>query len=308
MPFLLLCRNKRLDMAPDSFYLDLPLLRTFIAVVDHQSFSLAANELHRTQSAVSQQVKKLEQVVGRPLLHKQGRELQVSEAGQLIYQHGWQMLRIEQKLKEELYHEEIRGKVRLGIPEDLATHYLLPILARFREQYPHIQLSVECDLTERLYHRYQANQFELAILKHEQLNVAYHDRIVKTWYDPLVWVAQSQAASKAWQQQETLPVIVSPEPCVYRRQVLHRLAAAKKGVTLVYVSESYNSKIFALRTGMGLAALPQSLVPKDCAVIKQGLPSLSPTRISLFRSEIQAKVAEYLRDSIIESFDAQLAN
>lgn len=293
-------------MDPNTLYLDLPLLRTFITVVDQQGFSLAANELHRTQSAVSQQIKKLEQMVGQPLLNKQGRGLNMTEAGKLVYQYGWKMLQVEQKLREELYSEEITGRVRLGIPEDLATHYLLPILARFREQYPRIQLAVECDLTERLYQSYQSNEYELAVLKHEQLNVAYADRIVKTWYDPLVWVGRDAEECAAWQRSDRIPIIVSPEPCVYRRQVLHRLASAQLAADLTYVSESYNSKLLAVRAGLGLAALPQSLIPEDCVIVKEGLPALSPTQISLFHSEIQAKVAQYLRDSIIESFDAQL--
>jgi DNA-binding transcriptional LysR family regulator len=291
---------------PQTLYLDLPLLRTFIAVVDHKSFSLAARELHRTQSAVSQQIKKLEQMVGRRLLNKHGREISLTEEGQLVYRYGWKMLQMEQRLKEELFSEEIAGRVRLGIPEDLATHYLLPILARFREQYPRIQLSVACDLTENLYRRYQASQYELVILKHEQLNVAHHDRIVKTWYDPLVWVGRDSQECQAWLTDRRLPVIVSPDPCVYRRQVLRQLAGAQLGADLTYVSESYNSKLFAIRAGLGLAALPQSLVPADCVVIQQGLPELSATKISLFRSEIQAKVAQYLQDSIVASFDALL--
>ena len=196
--------------------------------------------------------------------------------------------------------------MRLGIPEDLATHYLLPILARFREQYPRIQLAVECDLTERLYQNFLANEYELVILKHEQLSVAHPDRIVKTWHDPLVWVGRNATECAAWRRENRIPVIVSPEPCVYRRQVLHRLASSKLAADLSYVSESYNSKLFAIRAGLGLAALPQSLVPEDCMVVKEGLPVLSPTQISLFPSEIHAKVAQYLRDSIIRSFDAQL--
>lgn len=293
-------------MDPQTLYLDLPLVRTFITVVDQQGFSLAANELHRTQSAVSQQIKKLEQMVGQPLLNKQGRSLTMTEAGKKIYQYGWQMLRVEQKLREELFSEEITGRVRLGIPEDLATHYLLPVLASFRKQYPRIQLAVECDLTERLYQSYKANEYELVILKHEQLNVAFHDRIVKTWYDPLVWVGRDAEECAAWQEDDHIPIIVSPEPCVYRRQVLHKLGAAQLAPDLTYVSESYNSKIFAIRAGLGMAALPKSLVPEDCVIVEQGLPTLSPTQISLFRSEIQAKVAEFLRDRIVESFDAQL--
>ena len=107
-------------MDPNTLYLDLPLLRTFITVVDQQGFSLAANELHRTQSAVSQQIKKLEQMVGQPLLRKQGRGLNMTDAGKLVYQYGWKMLQVEQKLREELYSEEITGRVRLGDSEWLA--------------------------------------------------------------------------------------------------------------------------------------------------------------------------------------------
>ena len=291
---------------PDALYLDLPLLRTFITVVDQQGFSLAANELHRTQSAISQQIKKLEQMVGQPLLNKSGRSISMTDAGKKVYQYGWQILRVEQKLREELFSDEISGRVRLGIPEDLATHYLLPILARFREQFPRIQLAVECDLTERLYKNYQANEYELVILKHEQLNVAYHRRIFKPWYDPLVWVGRDPEECSRWQQSERIPVIVSPEPCVYRRQVLHKLAADRLSADLTYVSESYNSKLFAIRAGIGLAALPKSLVPEDCVIVEEGLPTLSATQISLFTSEIQAKVAQFLRDRIVESFDAQL--
>ncbi len=293
-------------MDSNRLFLDLPLLRTFITVIDQQGFSLAANELHRTQSAVSQQIKKLEQMVGQPLINKQGRKLTMTESGKLVYQYGWKMLQVEQKLREELYSGEITGRVRLGIPEDLATYYLLPILARFREQYPRIQLAVECELTELLYKSYQANEYELVILKHEQFNVTFADRIVKTWYDPLVWVGRDVEECTSWLQAERIPIIVSPEPCVYRRQVLHRLASARLSPDLTYVSESYNSKLLAVRAGMGLAALPKSLIPKDIVIVEEGLPVLSPTQISLFHAEVQAKVAHYLRDSIVESFDAQL--
>jgi DNA-binding transcriptional LysR family regulator len=293
-------------MDPNILYLDLPLLRTFITVVDQQGFSLAANELGRTQSAISQQMKKLEEMVGQSLLNKQGRRIEMTEAGKVVYRHGMRMLHVEQQLREELYSEEITGRVRLGIPEDLATHYLLPILARFREQYPRIQLAVECDLTENLYKNFKANEYELVILKHEQLSIAYPDRIVKTWYDPLVWVGRSAEECAEWQQDNHIPIIVSPEPCVYRRQVVHRLASAQLAADLAYVSESYNSKLLAIRAGLGLAALPQSLVPEGCVIVKEALPELSQTQISLFRSEIQSKVAQYLQKRIIESFDEQL--
>lgn len=293
-------------MDPKILYLDLPLLRTFITLIDQQGYSRAANELGRTQSAISQQIKKLEELAGQKLVKKQGRQLYMTEAGKMVYRHGMRMLQVEQQLREELFSEEIEGRVRLGIPEDLATHYLLPILARFREQYPRIQLSVECDLTENLYQNFKANEYELVILKHEQLNVAYPDRIVKTWYDPLVWVGRDLKECNEWQYSRQIPVIVSPEPCVYRRQVLHQLNAEQFSIELAYVSESYNSKLLAIRAGMGLAALPQSLVPPDFAIVERGLPALSATQISLFRSDIQAKVAQYLRDRIIESFDDQL--
>ena len=293
-------------MDPKILYLDLPLLRTFITLIDQQGYSLAANELGRTQSAISQQIKKLEELAGQKLGKKQGRHLYMTEAGKMVYRHGMRMLQVEQQLREELFSEEIEGRVRLGIPEDLATHYLLPILARFREQYPRIQLSVECDLTENLYQNFKANEYELVILKHEQLNVAYPDRIVKTWYDPLVWVGRDLKECNEWQDSRQIPVIVSPEPCVYRRQVLHQLNAEQFSIELAYVSESYNSKLLAIRAGMGLAALPQSLVPPDFAIVETGLPALSATQISLFRSDIQAKVAQYLRDRISESFDDQL--
>ena len=161
-------------------------------------------------------------------------------------------------------------------------------------------------MTENLYQNFKANEYELVILKHEQLNVAYPDRIVKTWYDPLVWVGRDLKECNEWQDSRQIPVIVSPEPCVYRRQVLHQLNAEQFSIELAYVSESYNSKLLAIRAGMGLAALPQSLVPPDFAIVETGLPALSATQISLFRSDIQAKVAQYLRDRIIESFDDQL--
>ncbi len=294
-------------MDRQTLYLDLPQLRTFITVVDQRSFSQAAHALHRTQSAVSQQIKKLEEMVGQPLLDKQGRTVKMTDAGRVVYRYSWQMLHVEQKLRDELFSEEIAGRVRLGIPEDLASYYLLPVLSSFREQYPSIQLSVTCDLTQRLYHRYEANEFELVILKHEQMNVAYHDRIVKTWFDPLVWVGRDEEECRKWQQSDKIPVIVSPEPCVYRRQVLHKLSACSMAADLTYVSESYNSKYLAIRAGLGLAALPQSLVPEDCVIVKDGLPELEPTQISLFRAEVQARVSEYLKNKIIESFDEKLA-
>ena len=122
--------------------LDLTLLRSFVAVIDCGSIQLAAARVGRSQSAVSMQIKRLEDDVGRPLFQREGRSLRPNPAGQDLLLHARRLLRLSDEAMASLRQPEASGVVRVGVPEDYAARLLTPTLARFGQDFPLAELEV----------------------------------------------------------------------------------------------------------------------------------------------------------------------
>ena len=133
--------------------LDLELLRTFVAIVDQQSFALAAEHVHRTQSAVTQQMARLEEQLGVALFEKVGRSKQLTKHGVRLLEHARRLLAMNDEALESLAASDLRGPLRIGSLYDATEFLLPPLLARFSQLYPNVQIEVH---PERTIHLMQA--------------------------------------------------------------------------------------------------------------------------------------------------------
>ncbi len=261
--------------------LDFDLLRTFVAIADTGSFTRAGERVGRTQSAISLQVRRLEEAVGTAILTRGPRLAPtLTSTGETLLGHARQMLRMHDAALGDLREPEVAGLVRLGVPEDFATAHLPAVLASFTEAHPRVDLEVTCDLTLNLQLGFRDGGFDLVLVKREP-DVTIHGQ--RVWREPLVWVARDTSCVP---REGPLPLIASPLPCVYRRRATAALEAAGRSWRVAYTSTSLAGTQAAVRAGLGVAVLPQEMCPAMLRPLgpDSGLPLLRDTEIALIVS------------------------
>ena len=280
--------------------LDLDLVRTFVTIADTRSFTRTGERLGRTQSAISLQVRRLEDRLGVKLLARDPRRVGLTEAGESFLPKARRLLRVNDEIIAEVTGEDLEGEVRLGAPEDFATVHLPDILGAFARSYPRVALAVTCDLTLNLLDRLQAGALDLALVKREPLGP---DLGVRVWREPLVWVAADRGVLKP---EAPAPLVIAPAPCVYRRRAVAALEARGRTWRAAYTSPSLAGQHAALRAGLGLTVLPREMVPDDLVLLGEadGLPPLEDAEIALLKARGGApRAADRLAEFILASLD-----
>lgn len=272
--------------------LNLPteLLRSYLAVIDFGGFTRAGEVVGRSQPAVSLQIKRLEKLVGYPLLRRSGRTLLPTEEGTLLLKYARQMLQLNDELVKQLVRPEVSGRVRLGIPNEFAASFLPNILGRFSKVYPDVSLEVICDLSGNLLQRLQYHELDLAIVIHPEPVDPQH----RVWSEELVWVRGVDFADLA---QRPLPVVVAPQPCVYRERLLRALDANALPWRITYTGTSYNGIRAAVMAGLGVTVLARSTIPEGLELLSYGagFPALAKADVALhFDSESATQAVQHL--------------
>jgi DNA-binding transcriptional LysR family regulator len=257
--------------------LDTALLRTFTVLADTASFSRTAELIGRTQSAVSAQIRKLEDQLGRELFFRTTRAVRLTAEGEALRGPALEVLRLCGELPGKIAAAEPQGEVRFGAPEDFASVHLPEVLARFAASHRGVRLHVECDLTMTLIERYEAGLLDVVIVK--QRPGSHHPAARLLWQERLVWVA----ADRALMRESPLPLVLSPAPCVYRGRALAALDAQAIGWHAAFVSPSFGGMAAAVRAGLGLAVMPEAHVPDGLCVL-DGLPMLEPADLAMIIS------------------------
>lgn len=278
--------------------LDLDLLRTFAVIAAEQNISRAAERLFRNQSTISLQLKRLEDLIGRRLCERTPRRVRLTHDGDVLLAYANRMLQINDEALTRIIEPKLEGKVRLGAPEDFATTHLPSILGEFARTHPLVALEVTCDLTMNLMQRFRNEELDLALLKREPtVRLAG----IRVWREPLVWVACDGFVVNA---RETIPLVVSPEPCVYRKRATQALKVAKRTFRIAYTCGSLAGNLAAVKSGLGISVLPKEMIPHDLhALNSRHLPDLRDTEIALIPSRHLTKPAARLCDHIVAALE-----
>lgn len=283
---------------PHSLHPD--LLRAFVAVVDNRGFSAAAQRLHLGQSTVSLQIKRLEDQLGVRLLDRSPHFLQPTNEGEALLEQARKILALNDELATRFDRKRLTGRVRLGAPEDFATVHLPNVLSRFSKSHPDVVLEMTCELTLDLINRFDAGGLDLALVKREP-GAAMSGR--RVWREPLVWVASEESAA----EQEELPLVVSPSPCVYRKRATEALDADGRPWRIVYTCTSLAGAHAAVRAGLGVTVLPKEMAPEDLVMLDDAaegaLPDLSDTEVALLEAPAISPAAQRLRDAIVRELE-----
>ena len=252
-------------------------LQCFIAVAETGSFTRAAERVGRTQSAISQQISKMENLLGKVLLVR-GKAFTLTPEGEIFLGYARRIFALHREALDRFKEPELEGEVRFGLPENFASVYLSEILADFLRIHPRILLNIECDLTLTLFERFKKKEFDLVLVKMNRPEDFPNG--LDVWSEPLKWVGDRSLIDPA----KPVPLILAPQPCVYRASAVASLEQASRSWRLVFSSPSYAGAIAAVRAGMGISVMPQTMIPDDLQAIDAAvLPKLADTHISLIK-------------------------
>ena len=256
--------------------LDIDLMKTFLAIADSGSFTRAAEDVHKTQSAVSMQMKRLEELLGRPLFARDGRASRLTADGERLIEYARRMVAINDEAVSAFTRPELTGTVRFGTPDDYADRFLPEILARFARTHPMVTVDVECVSSMTLYERTRRGVMDLALVTF--FSDMRTDEPVRR--EPLVWVT---SAKHSVHLLDVLPV-ASPD-CEWRKAALSALDSQKRKYRIAYASSNSNAISAVVQTGLAVGAVPELCVRPGMRVLteKDGFPVIGSFDIGLAR-------------------------
>ncbi|RUX96323.1 MULTISPECIES: LysR substrate-binding domain-containing protein [unclassified Mesorhizobium] len=271
--------------------LDLNLLKTFVAVVESGSLSNAAPRVGRSQSAVSMQMQRLEEMVGNQLLVRGPRTVIPNAVGEDFLIYARRLLKLSDEAWASVTRPKETGSVRLGVPDDYAAFLLPPVLSRFAAEHPLVTVELICEQSTALVKTLAEGRLDLAIvtrLPEQPLEVIRLERFV--------WVASPNHV--AWET-DPLPVALFEPGCAARMNVLQALGDVDRSYRCTYSSASLLGLIAVVQAGLAVAGLALRSVPPSLRIIggNEGLPVLPDLEIGILRNPLSMTPAvERLND------------
>jgi len=278
--------------------LDVDQLRTFIAIAETGSFTRAADIVHKTQSAVSMQMKRLEERLDRSIFARDGRASKLTEDGERLLDYARRIVKLNVETIAA-FSDELTGRVRLGVPDDYADRYLPEIMARFSHSYPAVELSVICEPSVDLLERIDANEIDLAIVTNCESK-----RASETFRsERLLWVTSNRHSTHL---EERMPLALGRPSCTWRRIAIDRLESIGRPFRVLYSSSNAGAVAAAVLAGLAVSVLPESGLRPGMRVLSasDGFPDLPSCRIGLVRNAHESSaLADALAEHIISSLD-----
>ncbi|MEL7301355.1 MAG: LysR substrate-binding domain-containing protein [Pseudomonadota bacterium] len=279
--------------------IDLDLLKTFAAIADTGNFSAAATRVHRTPSAVSMQVKKMEETLDRPLFLRDSRSVRLTEEGERVLQHARRMIALDLDFRAQFDPAALKGVVTLGVPDDVAERYLPEMLRRFSANYPGVQINAKVDNTEPMLRMVEERKLDLAIIT--RLPSQRAQRPAELLHDErLVWAG---ARGGIAHEQDPIPVSVWEESCAWRKAGTEGLEAQGRNFRIALESGHLSGQKAAVLADLAVAPIPASALGGDVVEVpaSAGLPALGIYELCLMvrddLPEHAAAAADHLRAS-----------
>src|SRR5215469_7684003 len=290
---------RSVDFRMEVAMLDLELLKSFVSVVDAGGFTRAGERVHRTQSTVSQQIRRLEDDIGQPLLVRNGKDVTLTEAGERLLSYARRLLALEEEARDVLARPDHEGAVRLGIPEDFAAYRLAKLLATFSRSHPQLRMDVRADQSTYLKRDLERGDLDVALLKRD----ASEKGGIASWPERVHWVTSKHHARDF--RSGSLPLIGFPGGCLYRARAIHALESAGRAWHMAYTSSSLAGIQAAVAAGMGLSILADMAIQSDHRVLtaKEGFSPIEKTELALVASPDASPATLRLADKLAEYCD-----
>jgi DNA-binding transcriptional LysR family regulator len=275
--------------------IDTALLRAFVAVVETGSATGAAVLLNLTQAAVSQQLKRLEELFGTELFERHHKRLALRPNGERLLTHAHRLIALNDEVFGAMSAPAYEGEVRLGVPHDIVGPYLPPILRRFDKAWPRVRVSLKCTTTPQLIELLRKGTIDVTLTTELRCGAGGETLL----QDDLVWVGAIDGAARG---RDPLPVSLGDEKCEFRPSVLRALRGAGRDWRPVCEVSSMEPLLASIEADLAIAPLLRSTIPHYLQAIDRDhrLPRLPKFLINMYlpparQSEIAVELARHIR-------------
>ncbi|MBK1867156.1 LysR family transcriptional regulator [Aestuariivirga sp. YIM B02566] len=279
--------------------LDIDLVRTFIAVADHASMTAAGNARFLTQGAVSQQIKRLEDMLGHQLIERSRRGLKLTRAGEQLLSKSRRLIALNDDIWSEMTTGEITGTVRLGLPYDLVTTCITPVMKDFAAAHPQVEITLTCAASPELVGALAKGELDLALAE-EPVGASRGETLR---IERLVWVGARNGGAHL---KTPLPVSMVADTCAFRPAVLAALAQQDRKWRTVFENGNIEATAATVRADLAVTAWLVSTVPADLEILG---PDKAPCDLPPFAINLHlpkhammapaAELARHLRQSFV---------
>ncbi|MDT1060729.1 LysR family transcriptional regulator [Paracoccus sp. CPCC 101403] len=265
--------------------LDPRLLRSFTAIVDAASFTLAAERLNMTQSTISQQLARLETLVGSPLIERTARPVRPTASGERLLGYARRLLALQAEAEAALGDPAGSASIRIGLPEDIVDAAMAKTFGDFARRHREIRLDVTAGLSRDLTRRYRSGDFDIVIVKDARPGPDCR----ASFPEPVAWYESAEAPA-TWP--DPLPLVAFPPDGLYRDTMFQRAERERLGWYVAFAGSNLHNVLVAVEAGLGLSLLPVSAAGRYR--VRQYAPfgMEAPISVSLYSWEKTGPVSE----------------
>ncbi|WP_417531630.1 LysR substrate-binding domain-containing protein [Marinobacter lipolyticus] len=277
--------------------LDTDVLRTFVAIAECGSFTRAAKQVFRTPSALSMQIKRLEEILGHVLFVREARHVRLTPEGEVLLGYGRRLLRLNEEAIQQFLTPTLEGRVSLGTSDDVGNRILPGVLAQFARSYPAVQVDVVVGSSKQHLERLDTGELDMALITIGNQGQEMRGEVVHT--EPLVWAGREGGIAA---NRSPMPLALASHGCVWRRAALRALDEAGMAYRVAYTCDNCSGQEAAMFADLAVAPFPLSLVrPPLRKLDREGLPALDDYQIALVRGAI-SPVHDALAGHVKEAF------
>jgi len=277
--------------------LDIDVLRSFVAISETGSFTRAAERVFRSPSAISMQIKKLEETIGRSVFERDSRSISITPDGELLLGYARRMLDLNREAVARFRAPEVEGVVRIGAPDDFAEHTLPDILRRFAEIYPRVSVSVVMDGSHALRSGIESGRLDAAFINcMPGQELAPDARLVMEV--PLVWAGLMGGTAHG---RDPLPVAMWNQGCVWHQMAVASLESVNRTYRVAYMSGHTSGQRAAILADLAVSPYPASLIHTPLVRLgkAEGMPDIGAFKLAAFLSDDAGEAAKALVDEVM---------
>lgn len=279
--------------------LDLDVLKTFSAIADTGNFSTAADRVLRTPSAVSMQIKKLEEILGVSLFKRDARAVSLTHHGEILLSYARRMLALNNEVVSQFIQPEMAGVVRLGAPDDIGGIVLPEVLKRFNDAFPSVMINVMIDSSDNLRKAVSKGELDLAIFNCNTTDLGAGEEVL--FRDRIIWAAKKCGTAHL---RKPLPISVWESSCIWRTSAMRALEDSGLDFRISYQSGSHLAQRVAIHADLAIAPIGPLLLEDDMVELgpEFGLPEIGDYEVGLSvtpaANEPIRAVADFVRNAI----------
>ncbi|WP_249977018.1 LysR substrate-binding domain-containing protein [Vreelandella olivaria] len=278
--------------------LDSEVLRTFVTIAESGSFTRASQQLFRTPSALSMQIKRLEETLGQTLFVREARYVRLTAEGEMLLGYGRRLLKLNAEAVTQFLAPTLEGRVGLGMTDDVVGHILPNVLSQFARSHPAVQVDVVVARSVELLARLDEGELDLVLVMAGEPGQPSRGDIVHS--EPLVWAGRVDGVAV---QRTPLPVTLAQQGCAWRRIALNALNSAGVNYRIAYSCDHCAGQEAAMLADLAISPFPKSLVrPPLKRLSSEWLPPLSDYQVALVKRAGSGGASEVLAERVVEAF------